>query len=83
MHQLLKDGAVVNNTWQLISADTDDLPQGDILISVSCWQAQRHNLANHAGAVGVWIDSNEEIEAFVATILDLPLIAINFPKFVT
>ena len=82
MHQLLKDGAVVNNTWQLISADTDDLPQGDILISVSCWQAQRHNLANHAGAVGVWIDSNEEIEAFVATILDLPLIAINFPKFV-
>lgn len=82
MHQLLKDGAVVNNTWQLISADTDDLPQGDILISVSCWQAQRHNLANHAGAVGVWIDSNEEIEAFVATILDLPVIAINFPKFV-
>tara|TARA_B110000046_G_scaffold183991_1_gene221375 strand:+ start:1223 stop:1711 length:489 start_codon:yes stop_codon:yes gene_type:complete len=82
MHQFLKDGAVVPNSWQLVSADTDTPVQGDILLPVSQWQEQRDALANHPGAVGVWIDSHEEIEAFVDAILDLPVIAINFPKFV-
>jgi hypothetical protein len=32
MPQLLKDGNVIDNSWQLVDADTDALPQGDILV---------------------------------------------------
>ena len=81
MPQYLKDGAVVDNSWQLVSADSKILPQGDILVPVSQWQEQQDRLANHLGAVGVWIDSHEEIEAFAESIIGLPVIAINFPKF--
>ena len=28
MPQLLKDGNVIDNSWQLVDADTDALPQG-------------------------------------------------------
>ena len=82
MPQYLKDGAVVDNSWQQVSAGNESLPQGDILLPVSQWQEQQETLASHVGAIGVWIDSHEEIEAFVDAILDLPVIAINFPKFV-
>jgi uncharacterized protein (DUF934 family) len=81
MPQLLKDGNVIDNSWQLVDADTDALPQGDILISTSQWHKQQDVLADRAGAVGVWIDSHEEIEAFADGIIALPVIAINFPKF--
>jgi uncharacterized protein (DUF934 family) len=81
MPQLLKDGNVIDNSWQLVDADTGALPQGDILISTSQWHKQQDVLADRAGAVGVWIDSHEEIEAFADGIIALPVIAINFPKF--
>lgn len=81
MPQLLKDGNVIDNSWQLVDADTDVLPQGDILVSTSQWLKQQDVLADRAGAVGVWIDSHEEIEAFADGIIDLPVISINFPKF--
>lgn len=81
MHQLLKDDAVVDNSWQILSADADELPQGDILVSIGQWQAQQATLSNHSSAVGVWIDSHEEIEDFAESLVNLPVIAINFPKF--
>lgn len=79
MPQLLKDGNIINNSWQLISDDI--LVEGDILVSVSQWQAQSDALTSRDGAVGVWIDSHEEIEDFAEAIIGLPVIAINFPKF--
>lgn len=81
MPQYLKDSAIVENTWQLVGTNTETLPQGDILVSVSQWQEQHDELANHPGALGVWIDSHEEIEGFAESIKQLPVIAINFPKF--
>ena len=46
MPQYLKDGAVVDNSWQQVSADTETLPQGDILLPVSQWQEQQETLAS-------------------------------------
>ena len=80
--QYLKDAAVVDNSWQLVTADTESLPAGDILVPVNYWQANQQQLADHSGNVGVWIDSHEEIEEFAGSIAALPVIAINFPKFV-
>ena len=80
--QYLKDGSVVDNSWQLIAADADTLPAGDILVPVAYWQANQQQLADHSGNVGVWVDGHEEVEEFANSIAAVPVIAINFPKFV-
>jgi uncharacterized protein (DUF934 family) len=80
--QYLKDGLVVDNSWQLVAADADTLTAGDILISVTYWQANQQQLADHSGNVGVWVDGHEEVEEFAGSIATVPVIAINFPKFV-
>ncbi|MDG1820010.1 MAG: DUF934 domain-containing protein [Porticoccaceae bacterium] len=86
MHQqlktYLKDGQVIDNSYQLVSAESDTLPAGDILVAAAYWQANQQQLSEHSGNVGVWIDSHEEIEEFASTIAAAPVIAINFPKFV-
>lgn len=80
--QILKDGLVVDNSWQLVAADVDSLPSGDILVPVSHWQANQQQLADHSGNVGVWVDGHGEVEEFANAIATVPVIAINFPKFV-
>ena len=86
MHQqlkaYLKDGQVIDNSYQLVSADSETLPVGDILVSADYWKANQQQLSEHSGNVGVWIDSHEEIEDFAGSIAAVPVIAINFPKFV-
>ena len=86
MHQqlkaYLKDGKVIDNSYQLVSADSETLPAGDILVSADYWKANQQQLTKHSGNVGVWIDSHEEIEDFASSIAAIPVIAINFPKFV-
>ena len=80
--QYLKDGLVVDNSWQLVAADVETLPSGDILVPVAYWQANQPQLADHSGNVGVWVDGHEEVEEFANSIAAVPVIAINFPKFV-
>ena len=60
--QYLKDGLVVDNSWQLVAADVETLPSGDILVPVAYWQANQQHLADHSGNVGVLVDGHEEVE---------------------
>lgn len=82
MAQLLKDAQIIDNHWTRVDNDTDALPSGDIVVHHATWQQRHAELNDHQGAVGVWFDGNEEIENFVDSIINVPLIAINFPKFV-
>jgi uncharacterized protein (DUF934 family) len=86
MPQLLKDGQVIDNPWQIIEAndeaDQEALPSGDILVPLSMWLNNQSVLENHSGAVGLWINGDEEIEGIAQSIVTAPVIAINFPKFV-
>ena len=82
MAQLLKDAQIIDNHWTRVDTDSDSLPAGDIVVHHATWQQRHAELCDHQGAVGVWFDGNEEIENFVDTIINVPLIAINFPKFV-
>ena len=82
MAQLLKDYQVVEDHWTVVDEQAESLPCGDILLSVSQWQQFASQLEQRSGEVGVWFEGNAEIEEIVESLLDLPLIAIKFPKFV-
>jgi uncharacterized protein (DUF934 family) len=81
MPQVLKDNCVINDSWTILSEDSETLPNGDILLSYNQWQTLSDQIQNHNGSIGVIIEGNAEIEEIIEPLLDLPLIAINFTKF--
>ena len=82
MPQVLKDNRPIDDSWTLLNEDSESLPSGDILLSYSQWQTFSDQLDSHDGSVGVIIEGNADIEDIIEPLLKLPLIAINFPKFV-
>ena len=60
---------------------------GKVIVPLTIWQARRDELAARAAQreVGIWLESFELLEDLLASVPDLntlPLIAINFPRFV-
>ena len=87
MRKMLSHGIVTDDNWTLLDQPEGNLPSGNVLVPLSYWLQHRdnlvqHQLAQHSGSIGVWVDSHEEVEALADDLEKLPVIAINFPKFV-
>ena len=91
MHRMLSHGVVIEDNWTVVTGpdlEGGALPAGDILLPLSYWLEKRDELLLEQAdrAVGVWIDSHEEVETLANTMANnlsrLPVVAINFPKFV-
>ena len=64
-----------------------EIPEGRVIVPLAVWLARRTELTPRlaAGELGVWIASFELIEDLVASLEDinaLPVIALDFPKFI-
>jgi uncharacterized protein (DUF934 family) len=84
MPLLIKDRAVVEDRWTLLrdAASLADVPAGTpVIVPLPLWQAEHDALAAR-GDVGVWLKPNEDPDALAGDIAHLPLIAVDFPKFV-
>jgi uncharacterized protein (DUF934 family) len=60
---------------------------GKVIIPFSIWQARKTELEPRLkeGTLGIWLESFELVEDLIASITDinqLPVIAINFPRFI-
>lgn len=84
MPKLIKDGAIIENTWTLIAKPEGDVtterPTGNVIVPLSVWLAQKNQLQTR-NDVGVWLDSDETAEQIGEDAKNLPLIAVNFPIF--
>jgi len=81
--QIIKDGQIVENDWQLIEAaeeGTTAVPAGKVIVPMSVWQEQKADLTGR-GDLGVWLDSADEPEAIADELANFEVIAINFPAF--
>ena len=81
MPQILKNTEVVSDNWIQLDETAESLPTGNVLLSYEQWQNFADQLSNHSGSLGIWLEGHAEIEQIIEPLLDLPLIAINFPKF--
>jgi uncharacterized protein (DUF934 family) len=84
MPLLIKDRAIVEDRWTLLrdAASLADVPiNTPVIVPLALWQAEHDVLAGRA-AVGVWLKPSDEPEALAGDVAHLPLIAIDFPKFV-
>jgi len=84
MPKLIKDGAIVDNSWQLLAKpqgeETSDVPAGPVIVPLSVWLEQRDTLSQR-NDIGVWLDSDNAAEELGADAAQLPLVAVNFPVF--
>ena len=62
-------------------ADDQDLPNGDVIISLTRFQAEGDQLLSDGRGVGVRIEPADEVEALAYDLPRLALVALAFPKF--
>ena len=81
MPKLLKDKRIVDNSWQVLAKDfTGALPDAPCFVPLDYWLANKENLQN-PGAIGVWLDAEQEPEEIAGDIEKLQHLAVNFPTF--
>lgn len=85
MSKLIKDGAIVENTWTLMAKPEADaaevaVPAGQVIVPLSVWLAQKSQLQTRSD-LGVWLDSDETADQLGDDAKGLALVGVNFPGF--
>lgn len=80
MPNLIKDGAIVADTYQLIT-EVGDLPAQDIIVSLDVWQQQRETILAHPHKKGVLLKPDQHPELIADDVQKLDVIALDFPAF--
>lgn len=62
-------------------ADDQEIPQGDVIISLGRFQAEGDRLLSEGRKVGVRLESHEAVEALAYDLPRLAVVALAFPKF--
>lgn len=85
--QLILDGAVADNEWNLLplgdeaEITADNLAPGKVILPLSVWLELREDLQERKEEIGVWLDSDETADLVGEYAAELPLIAAHFPAF--
>jgi len=78
------DGDTREDSWILITSpeaeQARELPDQPVLLPLQLWLEGYEQYAGRED-IGVWLDSHEEPETLAHRANELPLIAVNFPKF--
>ena len=81
MPQLIKDRAVVDDTWTLLRKPDDAIPSsGSVIVPLATWQSRRDELVVR-GDVAVWLAASDDPADLGSDAATLPLIAVDFPQF--
>lgn len=81
---ITRDGSIKQDSWVLVPRPEQDavldLPNdGPALIPMDVWL---ENPRRYEGKdLGIWLDSHDEPERLEGLVNELPVIAVNFPKF--
>lgn len=80
------DGSLRDDNWVVVprpaEGDSLDIPEGTpALIPADLWLAGYEHFTGRE-EIGVWFDSHDEPEILDGKVNELPLIAVNFPRFV-
>lgn len=86
MPKLIKDRQIIDDNFSLLKLNEDgSLPaipaDGDVIVPLAAWLAQKDALLARNGQTGVWIDSHEEVETLGSDAGKFALVAVNFPAF--
>jgi uncharacterized protein (DUF934 family) len=83
---MLRTREFVADTWQRIERRSEGeriaVPiEGDLLVPLEVWLAERETLANPPGRIGLWLDSNADLDLVARDIARFRIIAVHLPVF--
>ncbi len=78
--RVIKDKKIIDDGWDLVDESATIPAAGDVIVSVARWNSDYEVLSQRAGQVGVVLRSDED-PGDITRHQELPLIAIDFPKF--
>jgi len=78
--KIIKDKQIIEDNWTHI-ADSDEITDGDITVSLSRWTKEKAELSNHQGNIGIRISPADKVEDIAADLKNVKLIAVEFPAF--
>ncbi len=82
MATLIKERRVVSDSWRLLEADATEVPfEGDVIVPLALWQAQRGQLLARPARLGLRLEPHEDPAAIAGDVGLFGVIAVNFPKF--
>ena len=81
---ITSDGSIRQDDWVVVRRPADgeslDVPEQPALIPADLWLAGKEHFEGRDD-IGVWLDSHDEPETLAGVVNELPVIAVNFPKF--
>lgn len=87
MPEIIKDGSIVSDSWQVLKLGEGETPESVALpakltlLPLTVWLARREEVIARGTPVGVWLDSSEGPEAIAGDLGRFAVVAVNFPKF--
>jgi uncharacterized protein (DUF934 family) len=79
--QIILDGALAANTWQIADASSDAALTDGAIVPLATWLAIRESAAIASKRIGVWLAPADDPAELADDIARLPLIAVQFPAF--
>ena len=86
MPKIIKHSSIVDDSWTVVrladgeSAETVQLPTGDLIVPLAVWQARRTELLARPQR-GVWLAPDEVAQDIAGDLDKLQVVAIDFPQF--
>lgn len=77
---LVKNNLVIEDKWTFVQ-DEDDLPNGDIIVSLTRWKSDRETLLKRSDGLGIVLKSDENPDQIVDDLAFFQVIALTFPAF--
>ncbi|RFA28276.1 oxidoreductase [Alkalilimnicola ehrlichii] len=81
MRKIIKDGAIVEDSWIHVADDAALPAEGDIIVSWTRWQQEPDTLLKRNGRLGVQATGDVAPEDLAADRDKFSLIALEFPAF--
>ena len=82
MHNVIRDGAIVADSYELRTDALDGVDEArDLIVPLALWQAERERLIARSGKLGVWLETSDGPEDLAADLARLDLVVVHFPFF--
>ncbi len=85
MAGIIKNRQVAANNWQLLKAGADKslpaVPEGDVIVPLAQWLAQKDALLARKGRLGVWLANTDDPAVIAGDLNHFDLVAVDFPHF--
>ena len=78
--KIIKDKQIVEDSWTHI-ADSDEITNGDITVSLSRWKKEKSDLNKHQGNIGIRISPADTVGDIATDLKNVKLVAVEFPAF--